>query len=362
MFLRFQTAVLAALFLGPADLSAQTVTGSITGSVVDPAGEVIPGVTVAVISESTGATRETVSNGRGDFTFDALTPDVYTFVVQLSGFKKYERRRVHLEPSDHLSLGALTLELGSTSEQVTVVAEGAKVQTASSERSGIITSEQIENLTVISRDFSVLASLQPGVVYNPGAEAQSFSSSSSFNVNGGRVGQNNITIDGIPTDNSNGTGVNVFQSMDTISQVKVLTSTYQAEFGRKPGAAVQAVSKKGTLAYHGAAYWYQRNEALNALGSFNKAPGAPNPPYRFTTAGANAGGPVYVPRLAERGQQKRFFFFSEEQQRELRPQDQRRVTVPTLLVRSVDFSQSANPYIRDPSKATLPCAAPTSTR
>ena len=187
MFLRFQTAVLAALFLGPADLSAQTVTGSITGSVVDPAGEVIPGVTVAVISESTGATRETVSNGRGDFTFDALTPDVYTFVVQLSGFKKYERRRVHLEPSDHLSLGALTLELGSTSEQVTVVAEGAKVQTASSERSGIITSEQIENLTVISRDFSVLASLQPGVVYNPGAEAQSFSSSSSFNVNGGRA-------------------------------------------------------------------------------------------------------------------------------------------------------------------------------
>jgi hypothetical protein len=362
MLIRVQAAFLAALFLGAADLSAQTVTGSITGSVADPAGDVVPGVSVTVVSESTGAARGTVSNARGDFTFDALTPDVYTFVVELSGFKKYERRHVHLEPSDHLSLGALKLELGSTSEQVTVVAEGAKVQTVSSERSGIITSEQIENLTVISRDFSVLASLQPGVVYNPGAEAQSFSSSSSFNVNGGRVGQNNITIDGIPTDNSNGTGVNVFQSMDTISEVKVLTSTYQAEFGRKPGAAVQAVTKSGSLSYKGALYWYQRNEAWNALGSFNKGPGALRPPYRFTTAGANVGGPVYVPGLARRGQQKLFFFFSEEQQRELRPQDQRKVIVPTLLERTGDFSQSANPYIRDPTKASLPCAAPTATR
>jgi len=356
---RLSAALVATLCLCTARLSAQTVTGSMTGTVMDPDGGVIPGVSLKLISESTGLVRETVSNDRGDFFFEAVPPDTYMLTVELAGFKKYEQKNVHLEPSDRLSVGQIRLQLGATSEQVTVVAEGAKVQTASSERSGIITSEQIENLTVINRDFSVLASLQPGVVYNPGAEAQSFSSSSSFNVNGGRVGQNNITIDGIPIDNSNGTSVNTFTSMDTIAQVKVLTSTFQAEFGRKPGAAVQAVTKSGSLTYHGAAYWYQRNEALNALGSFNKGPNALNPPYRFTTAGANVGGPI--PGLAKGGQQKLFFFFSEEQQRELRPQDQRRVTVPTLLERSGDFSQSANPYIRDPSKSGL-CAAATSTR
>jgi hypothetical protein len=345
-----------------APLSAQTVTGSISGTVVDAQGAVIPGASLRLVSDSTGALRAATSNGRGDFAFDALPPDSYTLSVELEGFKKYEQRNVHVEPSDRLSVGQIPLDLGAASEVVTVIASGAKVQTVSSERSGIITSEQIDHLTVVNRDFSVLASLQPGVVYNPGAEAQSFSSSSQFNVNGGRAGQNNITIDGIPTENSNGTGVNTFQSWDSISQVKVLTSSFQAEFGRKPGAAIQAVTKSGTLNYHGAAYWYQRNEAFNALGAFNKAPGSPNPPYRFTTAGANVGGPAYIPGLARRGQQKLFFFFNEEQQRELRPLDQRRVTVPTLLERHGDFSRSANPYIRDPAKAALPCSAPTATR
>jgi hypothetical protein len=359
---KVSAALVASLLFCTTPSSAQTVTGSIAGTVMDPDGGVIPRVSVKLVSESTGTVREALTNDRGDFSFEAVLPDSYTLSVELPGFKKYEQRNLHLEPSDHLSAGQIKLQLGSTSEQVTVVAEGAKVQTVSSERSGIITSEQIENLTVINRDFSVLASLQPGVVYNPGAEAQSFSSSSSFNVNGGRSGQNNITIDGIPIDNSNGTGVNVFQSMDSISQVKVLTSTFQAEFGRKPGAAVQAVTKSGSLSYHGAGYWFQRNEALNALGSFNKSTGAPNPPYRFTTAGANFGGPVPAPGIAKSSQQKLFFFFSEEQQRELRPLNQWRATVPTLLERNGDFSQSANPYIRDPSKAALPCAAGTSTR
>ena len=355
-------ALLGSLLCFTGNLAAQTVTGSIAGTVVDPDGDVIPGVSIALISESTATVRDALTNERGDFSFEAVLPDSYTLSVELAGFRKYEQRNLHLEPSDRLSVGQIKLQLGATSEQVTVVAQGARVQTVSSERSGIITSEQIENLTVINRDFSVLASLQPGVVYNPGAEAQSFSASSSFNVNGGRSGQNNITIDGIPIDNSNGTSVNTFQSMDSIAEVKVLTSTFQAEFGRKPGAAVQAVTKSGSLVYHGAGYWYQRNEALNALGAFNKGPGAPNPPYRFTTAGANVGGPVYLPPLAKLGQQKLFFFFSEEQQRELRPQNEWRATVPTLLERSGDFSLSVNPYIHDPSKAALPCAPATSTR
>ena len=126
MSLKLSAALLASLLVCSSHVSAQTVTGSVTGTVVDPDGGVIPGVSVTVNSASTGASRETVSNARGDFTFDGLTPDVYTLVVQLAGFKKYERRNVHLEPSDRLSVGQIKLELGATSEQVTVVAEGAR--------------------------------------------------------------------------------------------------------------------------------------------------------------------------------------------------------------------------------------------
>jgi hypothetical protein len=128
------------------------------------------------------------------------------------------------------------------------------VQTASSERSGIVTSEQVQNLTIVSRDFSVLASLQPGVVYNGAAETQSFSQSARYNVNGGRTTQNSITVDGIPIENSNVGSTNTFVSLDAIAEVKIQTSNFLAEFGRKPAGAIQAVTKSGTDSYHGGAY------------------------------------------------------------------------------------------------------------
>ncbi len=332
--------LLASFFLSIATLSAQTVTGSITGVIEDPHGSVIPSVDVKLISQSTGATRNQTTDQRGEFTFDAIPPDIYTVSVEHSGFKKYEQKDLVLNPSDHLSTGQIKLQIGAATESVEVIAEGAAVQTASSERSGVITSEQVQDLTVINRDFTVLASLQPGVAYSPGAEAQSFSGSSQFNVNGGRAGQNNITIDGIPIENSNGTGINTFISMDAVSQVKVQSSGYQAEFGRKAGAAIQAVTKAGGQQYHGEVYWLQRNNLFNAKPSFSKTNGLPDPEYHFITAGANLGGPVYIPKLIPRDQKKLFFFVSEEQQREVRPQDVQQVTVPTALERIGNFSQS----------------------
>jgi len=359
--------VLFVLCFSFATISAQTVTGSITGSLTDPHGAVVPDAKVTLTSESTGAVRQINSDQRGDFTFNALQPDSYTLTVEHSGFKKYEKKNWVLNPSDHLSAGQVQLQLGEASESVEVISEGTAVQTASTERSGVITSQQVQDLTVINRDFSVLASLQPGVVYTPGAEAQSFSGNSQFNVNGSRVGQNNITIDGVPIENSNGTNFNTFVSIDAISKVQVQSSGYQAEFGRKAGGAVQAVTKSGGLQYHGGIYWYQRNNIFNALGSVAKTthqvdPTKPiaDPPYRFVTAGANFGGPIYIPKLIPRDQKKLFFFFSEEQQRELRPQDVRQVTVPTALERMGNFSQSAKDAngnftqpiaIADPSKA-----------
>src|SRR5262249_16679528 len=175
---------------------SQTVTGSIVGAVADPNGAVIQGASVRLVSESTKAVRETKTDHEGNFTFNALVPDTYTVTVEQPGFKKFERTRVALLPNDHLSVGQVALELGTMAESVRVSAEGAMVQTASSERSGVVTSEQVQNLTILSRDFSVLASLQPGVVYNGAAETQSFSQSARYNVNGGRPTANHHNQDG----------------------------------------------------------------------------------------------------------------------------------------------------------------------
>lgn len=282
------------------------------------------------------------SDERGNFSFNAVLPGIYTLVAESSGFKKYRKTNLNLEPNDHLALGQIQLELGETTQVVTVEAQGAVVQTESSERSGIITDEQVKHLTVINRDFSFLASLQPGIVANTPGDSQGFRGAITFNVNGGRSGQNNITVDGVPVENSNTAGINTFISIDAVSEVKIESSIFQAEFGRKPGAAIQAVTKSGSLGYHGAAYWYQRNEAFNASPFFNKAavPRIPDPLYRYISAGVNMSGAVYIPKLVKRGQNKLFFFFSEEQQRELRPQDIQRLTMPTQLERNGDFSQS----------------------
>lgn len=356
MSLRATCLQLSVLFLCLLNAAAQIETASVLGTVADPNGAVVPGVRLALLSETTGVIRTVTTNERGDFEFNAVPAGSYTLSAERDGFKKYEKKNLALLPNDRLSLGQIRLQVGAVTQEVVVTAEGATIQTASSERSGVITSEQVQNLTVINRDFSVLVALLPGVVLNEGSQSQGFNGSARFNANGGRSGQNNITIDGIPAENSNGTSMNTFISLDALSVVKVEDSNFQAEFGRKPGVGVQAVTKSGGLQYHGSLYWYQRNEAFDARQVFPNPNG--EPPYRFITAGANLGGPVYIPKIIPRGQKKLFFFFSEELQREARPQDPQRVTVPTALERQGDFSQTFSSsgklvLISDPAQISL---------
>ena len=180
----------------------------------------------------------------------------------------------------------------------------------------------------------------PGVVANTGAEVPGFAGNTTFNVLGGRTTGNNITIDGLPADNSNAGNVNTYVSIDSVATVEVKVSNMSAEFGRKPGASIQAVTKSGTQKFHGAMYYLKRHEEFNANNFFNNRLGLPQIPYRVTTVGANIGGPLYVPRLFNKDKSKLFFFFSSEEIREARPQAIRQVTVPTALERQGDFSQS----------------------
>jgi hypothetical protein len=320
---------------------AQTITSSITGSVRDASGLPISGAEVALRNTATGAERKALSNERGDFVFASLQPGAYDVSVTMAGFKTTERRGVRLSASETLALGGIEMEIGAVTERVTVSAQVATVQTASSERSGVVTSSQVENLLIKGRNVSSLLSLLPGVV----DLADSDGPDRNFNiyVQGNRRNTNAFLLDGMSL-NAIGNNFNVLVgvSQDAVAEVKILLSNYQAEYGRMSGANVQIVTKSGTRDFHGLGSYFKRHEQFNANNFFNNRLGAPKPRYRFNTWNYNVGGPVYIPGKFNRNRDKLFFFFSQEYWplRINRPIAQ--LTVPTELERAGDFSQSAD--------------------
>jgi hypothetical protein len=319
---------------------AQIVSGSIVGTVVDPQGAAVPGAQIRLVSTSTGNVRELQTGASGDFSFNAVLPGEYSLEVEHAGFRKLDKRGIVLTAGEPLSLGEIRMALGAMADSITVVAEGAMIQSASGERSGIVTSSQVESLTVINRDFAVLAALMPGVLYEPTNEVQGFGSEGQLYVAGGRYANNNVTVDGQPTDNYMAGARNIFISMDAISTVRVMVSNFQAEFGRRPGASIQAVSKSGTRDLHGSAFFYKRHDFLNANNYFNNRDRVPKPINRYVSGGFTLGGPLYIPGLFNRKKEKLFFFFSHEQFTEYRPQAIRQITMPTAMERRGDFSDS----------------------
>ncbi len=332
-------ALFASLFAAAG--SAQ-VTASLTGTVVDASGSVIPGASVKLASASTGVARESSVDAQGVFIFHGIPPGVYSLIVEQPGFKKYERTGIELGANERAAVGEVQLEVGAAVESVTVTDQVAIVQSASGERSGTITSAEVENLTLINRDFASLAALLPGVVEEPGTEVPGFNAASSFYVQGGRNTGNSITIDGQGTENMNFTNRNVNISMDAVSTVRILVSNFQAEFGRKPGASIQAVTRSGGRRFQGSAYAYKRHEMFNATNFFNNRNNIPSPPYRLTQAGFTLGGPIYIPGKWNRNREKLFFFLSAEWLREARPQNLLQYNMPTERERQGDFSQTTD--------------------
>ena len=331
--------LLVVVMLVCAPAAAQQITGSIAGTVTDISGSPISGAAVKIVSVSTSATRDSATDENGNFLFNGILAGNYNLIISNAGFKKHQTSKIALNPNERLTVPAVKLDVGDVTESITVAAEGATVQVASGERSGVITAEEIENLTVMNRDFAALVALLPGVVDNPGAaEVQGFSNGSSYNIAGNRSNGNSITIDGGSTENTNGGGGNNFVSMDAVQAVRIVTSVYQAEFGRKPGASIMAVTKSGSQKYHGAAYWYYRHEWMNANDFFNNRSGVAATPRRVQTPGFNIGGPLYIPGKFNRGKNKLFFFTSQEWIQEKRPQAIRNLTVPTELERAGNFS------------------------
>ncbi|MBI1789519.1 MAG: carboxypeptidase regulatory-like domain-containing protein, partial [Acidobacteria bacterium] len=173
--------------------AAQNVTGSLSGTVLDSSGQVVPGAAVTVSNRATLASVQLITDDRGDFTANGLQAGTYSLLVVKSGFKQFEQPGIELTAGERRAVGNLTLQLGAVNETVTVTASTATVQTVSAERSGLITTKQVTDLMLIGRDYLGLLQTLPGV-----ADFSSHESPAGFNFNmsiqGNRPGTNNLTI------------------------------------------------------------------------------------------------------------------------------------------------------------------------
>ncbi|NOT63863.1 MAG: TonB-dependent receptor plug domain-containing protein, partial [Acidobacteria bacterium] len=326
---------------------AQTVSGTITGTVLDASGSSIAGAKVTLVNERNSDERTGTSNSNGYFQFVAVPPGLYTIKIEAQGFRTLERRNNTLTASEQLSVGNLALTVGQVTESVTTVAEGAVVETESAANSALITANQIEQISTKGRDVVDLLRLVPGVAYGDdidglGTGGTGFGTVTP-NVGGTRNTFNTFAVDGVPGNDLGSPNINSGTvNLDAIGEVKVELNNYRAESGRNAGAIVKVITKSGTNQYHGSGYWYKRHEGWNAQNFFNNLNKLRKPNYRFLTLGATIGGPVVIPKLYNPSQKKLFFFYSFEGAQTQTPQAIRTVTVPTALERAGDFSQSYN--------------------
>ena len=358
MVIGFSSILWCSMFLGG---RAQTVTGSITGTVRDGNGGIIANAVVRITEAATRVEREVLTNDRGDFVIAAVMKGEYTLTVAATGFKSAERRGVVLSSAEYLAVGVIVLEVGSVGETVTITAQTEQVQTASAERSGTITSDQVDNLLLLGRNVKSLAALLPGVVET--SDEEGLTRNFNLNVQGNRNSTNSVSVDGITLNalgNNNNAVVTV--SQDAVAEVKVQLSNYQAEYGRMSGANITIITKSGTRDFHGGGSYFKRHEQFNSNNFFSNRSGLKRPRYRYNVWNYNIGGPVVIPGTNfNRNRDKLFFFFNQEWWPLEVPQSIRQITVPTALERAGDFSQTTDVngtkvYVRDPLK-TGACTA-----
>jgi len=314
-------ACFVSLSLGVGVAKAQSAgTGALTGTVTDPSGRAVPNCTVTLTSIATSQERTAITGPDGTYNFSLLPPGNYRVKFAATGFKTAEVASVTINVTETPALNQ-ALEVGAVSETVTV--EGGAVemlQTESSTLGTTVTNNTIEALPLSSRNYTQILSLSAGTGANVNNASTFGRGTNNMEVNGNAAGENNFQMDGVAVDNILGYGpalgpvdANIFTgigipSPDAISEFKVQTSTYDASYGRNPGANVNVVTKSGQNSFHGSAFEYFRNSFLDANDFFRRqieaANGEPNRPQALNQNqfGGTLGGPIIKDKL--------FFFFS----------------------------------------------------
>jgi len=330
-------------------LAGQTVSSSVVGSVADPANAAVPNAPVTLTDKDTGSVRSTVTDNSGEFRFLEVLPGNYSLSVHALGFKGFTEANVTVEANQVRDIGKLSIEIGNTSETITVVAEAQQIQLASSEKAQAITGTELNDVTLKGRDLFGYMKLVPGVIDTTASRDVTAPGNIAGIYINGNLSAKNFTVDGI-TDmdtGSNGT-LHYEPNLDSIQEMKILTSNYQAEFGRNSGGTITVVTKNGTQQFHGSMLWNHRNEEFNAnLWSNNRngtnAAGfevSPRSPYRYNVETYTIGGPIYIPHHMNSNKTKLFFFWSQEYTGQYVSGGTETKYTPTALERQGNFSQS----------------------
>jgi hypothetical protein len=324
----FRTLLLVVSLLLPATIVAQTHRGSLRGTIYDPNQAVIPGATVSVTSVATGEVRTTTSDRSGDYAISSLAAGVYEVDVEVSSFQKHSER-IEILVNQEQRLNITLSPSGPTLEPIDSTYDvQLKKDTAS--LGSVIENRQITGLPLDGRNFYELSLLVPGAVPPAQGSAGSVRGDFAFSVNGAREDANNFLLDGVYNVDPKLNTFGVRPSVEAIREFEMLTSTYDASFGRNPGAQVNVILNSGSNDFHGSAFEFHRNAALDARNFFAPA-SEPKPKYIRNQFGGAFGGPI---------KHDRTFFFVDYEGTRSREGITRITNVPTALERAGNFSQS----------------------
>ncbi len=337
-FLAAVRVLLSLVFVASAaDAMAQITAATLSGTIKDETGGLLPGVSVEVKNLDTGTARSVVTDGNGSFTVPGLLPGRYEARATLEGFATAVQSGIVLAVAQQTALH-LVLKVGATSETVTVVGTAALVDTRSAALSAVVTEKTIEQLPLNGRNYIDLALLQPGVTnFNEKDSASSSNRGTKLNVNGMGYRSNSYLLDGANIRGYAGTATvsaaETTLGVETIREFRVVTNSYSADYGRAMGAVISLVSKAGTNEVHGSAFEFTRNSRMDARNFFDV--GGP-PPFTRNQFGGAAGGPL---------RRNKVFFFAgvERLQEDLGTTEI--ATVPNAAARGGAFG-AVNPIVK----------------
>jgi hypothetical protein len=332
----------------PRSTFGQGEQGTITGTVTDQSGAVIPDAKVTVREVSTQTVSATVTNARGYYTVPYLNPGTYDVTAESQGFSGATVLGVHLTVNLSTSVD-LKLAVGAVSQQVIVEANVIQLETENSELGGTVSRQQILGLPQVGRNAYNLALLQPGVIPEQNSALQT-------QINGGMANTSNLLLDSGTQINSSTGDSTYTPPSESVGQLKLITNNFSAEFGMSGGGVITATTQNGTNVFHGSAYEYLRNTILNANGWYRNFVGLPRAAYHGHIYGFSLGGPVLFPKVYN-GRNKTFFFVNYENTPSTVP-DAIQASVPTAAMRNGDFSGLVDQNgkqikIYDPTTTTL---------
>ncbi|MFZ1133179.1 MAG: carboxypeptidase regulatory-like domain-containing protein [Terriglobales bacterium] len=325
------SAVLVLCLIGSTFAFGQGTGGRILGRVADSSGAVLANVKVTLTNEATGQSNESISSASGDYGFPQVPVGSYRLEFALAGFKSSVQKGVTVDLNQVVTVNAV-LQIGETKETVEVTSEAPLVDTTSTQLGAIMDSRQVSNLPLNSRDTYQLLQLQPGVMSTVGSSntiVYGSDSPGAVSVNGGRGRSNNFSVNGGDANDLFANLPTVQPSPDSIEEFRVITNTFDAEYGRNSGSVVNVVTKSGTNELHGSMYEFFRNKVLNASNYCltEAADGLPcqKPQFNQNQFGGTLGGPIKKDRT--------FFFASYEGRRVRQGIQSPAVTVPTAQER-----------------------------